>query len=314
MSIQTWIEEQKAATARAQAWAREQQQQMEAEILACEKVRQRVMSDDEPLKRIQREIEKCDQEAKAAAEDLRGKLWGQDQRASYRDSVDAMVARNDRQKLMDSAKAYSDSVDAMVERIRAMSTEPARKLARIQAEIAKHDQEVKAAQRKAFEDQALYGTGVVSQAMAAGAMAADGSWYGTGVSNKAAAAIGATLKIRRPEPFKSFTNVIQQLRDLRDTQRSSCDCVGDSYFRGLYNGMELALATLENREPQYIEAPAPVLAPSTALLVEGRVPQYSGSISMGQYAKIIEACKTQAADPEPTPGVLPANPNLLRWT
>lgn len=74
---------------------------------------------------------------------------------------------------------------------------------------------------------------------------------------------------------------IDALRQLLDTQAATCDCDTDSYFRGMYNGLELALATLENREPVYKPVPPAAAA----------VP----------------------ADPEPPASTaLPANANLLK--
>ena len=36
--------------------------------------------------------------------------------------------------------------------------------------------------------------------------------------------------------------------DLVDIQLSSCDCKGEPYFKGLYNGLLLAQATLQDQE------------------------------------------------------------------
>jgi len=43
----------------------------------------------------------------------------------------------------------------------------------------------------------------------------------------------------------------QKIRDLLNVQR---DEVGDEYMRGIYNGLELALCTFENRDPVYAPA------------------------------------------------------------
>lgn len=45
---------------------------------------------------------------------------------------------------------------------------------------------------------------------------------------------------------------LQQLRGVLATQ-GRCD-LSDPYMRGLYNGIELAVATLENRGPVYLRA------------------------------------------------------------
>lgn len=57
-----------------------------------------------------------------------------------------------------------------------------------------------------------------------------------------------TIETVKPKP--TLESVIADLRNLRDTQS---DSVCDQYMLGLYNGLELALATAENREPKYLE-------------------------------------------------------------
>lgn len=49
----------------------------------------------------------------------------------------------------------------------------------------------------------------------------------------------------------------RKLRELRDAQGAAMGANPDVYIRGLYNGLELALAVLEDREPQYLAQPAP---------------------------------------------------------
>lgn len=49
--------------------------------------------------------------------------------------------------------------------------------------------------------------------------------------------------------------MIEKLRDLIKVQGEHGNWDYDAYMHGMYNGMELMLATLENREPQYREAP-----------------------------------------------------------
>jgi len=48
---------------------------------------------------------------------------------------------------------------------------------------------------------------------------------------------------------------IEKLRELVDVQGRDGNWNYDRYMRGMYNGMELMLATLENREPVYKEIP-----------------------------------------------------------
>jgi hypothetical protein len=53
-----------------------------------------------------------------------------------------------------------------------------------------------------------------------------------------------------------FEKAVRQLRDLLRITGEDPATNTDQYHRGCYNGLELALATLENREPVYREAPA----------------------------------------------------------
>lgn len=48
---------------------------------------------------------------------------------------------------------------------------------------------------------------------------------------------------------------INTLRDMLNIQGSDGCWNYDSYMLGMYNGMELALAVLEDREPQYRTTP-----------------------------------------------------------
>lgn len=59
-----------------------------------------------------------------------------------------------------------------------------------------------------------------------------------------------------PKP-KNENKKENKLRELLAIQKRSCDCVNDSYFRGMYNGMEVMLACVENREAGYIPKPKP---------------------------------------------------------
>lgn len=46
--------------------------------------------------------------------------------------------------------------------------------------------------------------------------------------------------------------ILDQLKELREVQS---ECLSDDYMFGLYNGLELAISILENREPQYKDPP-----------------------------------------------------------
>lgn len=49
-----------------------------------------------------------------------------------------------------------------------------------------------------------------------------------------------------------FGNKTKQIKDLRDIQKQSVASSGDDYSVGVYNGIELALACLEGREPEFM--------------------------------------------------------------
>lgn len=50
--------------------------------------------------------------------------------------------------------------------------------------------------------------------------------------------------------LKSKTNEVKNIRDL---QKQSLDKLTDDYMVGLYNGLEMAAAILENREPVFLD-------------------------------------------------------------
>jgi len=51
------------------------------------------------------------------------------------------------------------------------------------------------------------------------------------------------------------TKEINQLKELLKTQCSEGNWDYDPYFQGMANGMILALAVIENKEPEFLEAP-----------------------------------------------------------
>lgn len=53
--------------------------------------------------------------------------------------------------------------------------------------------------------------------------------------------------------MRNIKNKIMDLRSMRDAQLQSFD--HDHYNLGLYNGIELSLAIMEEREPQYLVLP-----------------------------------------------------------
>lgn len=84
----------------------------------------------------------------------------------------------------------------------------------------------------------------------------------------------------RPSAFKSWT--IQMPRMLRIAKlREACDIQGqpgnwdaNEYMRGYYNGMELALAIIENRSPVYKDPPA---VPDLKIAIVGKGVKRAGA-------------------------------------
>lgn len=44
----------------------------------------------------------------------------------------------------------------------------------------------------------------------------------------------------------------KQVKEVRDLQKQSLEKLTDDYMTGLYNGLELAVAIMENRKPVYL--------------------------------------------------------------
>lgn len=44
----------------------------------------------------------------------------------------------------------------------------------------------------------------------------------------------------------------KEVKNIRDLQKQSLDKSTDDYMVGLYNGLEMATAILENREPEFL--------------------------------------------------------------
>ena len=45
---------------------------------------------------------------------------------------------------------------------------------------------------------------------------------------------------------------IKQIKQVRDLQKATVDAKPDDYMVGLYNGLEIAVAILEKREPDFL--------------------------------------------------------------
>lgn len=44
----------------------------------------------------------------------------------------------------------------------------------------------------------------------------------------------------------------KQIKQIRDLQKNTVDITPDDYMIGLYNGLEIAVAILERREPEFL--------------------------------------------------------------
>lgn len=44
----------------------------------------------------------------------------------------------------------------------------------------------------------------------------------------------------------------KQIKQIRDLQKNTVDITTDDYMIGLYNGLEIAVAILERREPEFL--------------------------------------------------------------
>lgn len=49
-----------------------------------------------------------------------------------------------------------------------------------------------------------------------------------------------------------ISNIINRLYKCHELLELQSSCITDEYMKGMYNGMELVLAMLEDREPVYI--------------------------------------------------------------
>lgn len=54
-------------------------------------------------------------------------------------------------------------------------------------------------------------------------------------------------------------DILNKLKELRDIQGSKGNIDQGPYMVGLYNGIELSIAVIENREPIYKDCDAPTI-------------------------------------------------------
>jgi hypothetical protein len=87
---------------------------------------------------------------------------------------------------------------------------------------------------------------------------------------------------------------LTKVRELRDAQAASVGT--DPYMRGLYNGLELALAVTEDRDPAYLEGPVKTDALHSVIaerrrqiMVEGWAPAHDDEHKRGEMA-LAAAC------------------------
>lgn len=59
-------------------------------------------------------------------------------------------------------------------------------------------------------------------------------------------------QIRHFRP-RSLSSKLTKLRDIRDVQGSVGNYDQGEYMRGLYNGLELAVSIMEDRNPEYVD-------------------------------------------------------------
>ena len=55
------------------------------------------------------------------------------------------------------------------------------------------------------------------------------------------------------ERMNTLKSKTKEVKNIRDLQKQSLEKSTDDYMVGLYNGLEMATAILENREPEFID-------------------------------------------------------------
>jgi hypothetical protein len=66
--------------------------------------------------------------------------------------------------------------------------------------------------------------------------------------------VGGTVYVKSVEEWHKFGDKLEALRNVHEIQGQKGNWDYDQYMLGLYNGLELALSIMENREPQYRES------------------------------------------------------------
>ena len=65
--------------------------------------------------------------------------------------------------------------------------------------------------------------------------------------------VSGTVYVKAVEEWHKFGDKLEALRELHHQQGQNGNWDYDQYMMGLYNGLELALSIMENREPKYKE-------------------------------------------------------------
>ena len=55
------------------------------------------------------------------------------------------------------------------------------------------------------------------------------------------------------ERMNTLRSKTKEVKNIRDLQKQSLEKSTDDYMVGLYNGLEMATAILENREPEFLD-------------------------------------------------------------
>lgn len=92
-------------------------------------------------------------------------------------------------------------------------------------------------------------------------------------------------------PPKPKNEKADKLRELLTIQKQSCDCINDNYFRGMYNGMDVMLACVEDRDADFIPAPTPkTIMVELPIDVVKSLSKGDGT-SLNGYNTLIHACR-----------------------
>ena len=66
--------------------------------------------------------------------------------------------------------------------------------------------------------------------------------------------VGGTVYVKTIEEWHRLAKSIESLRDIHQAQGQKGNFDSDQYMLGLYNGLELALSSMDGRQPEYRES------------------------------------------------------------